>query len=128
MLGRIDQFVRQNLAKPSSHNPRLTRPQFRSRRRRSHERLLYEIGRVKPRDRDKIVGQMREALDEAEAAARRREEERSKQFAAMEETVRARERTIDEYQQENRERYRWKWWLMLPLIRMGLMKLPRVRK
>ncbi len=70
----------------------------------------------------------RAALDEADASARRREDERTKQFAALEWTVREGERAVDEREQEIRERYRWKWWLMLPLIRLGLMKLPRVRK
>ena len=80
------------------------------------------------RERDKVMQQMRAALDEADASARRHEEERARQFAAMEQTVQRGERAQDEFRQEIRERYRWKWWLMLPLIRLGLMKLPRVRK
>ena len=95
-----------------------------------YEKVMRDLWRSAEmlRDRDQVLGQVRGSLDEAATAARRREDERAKQFAQLEATLAERERAIDKGEQEVRERYRWKWWLMLPLIRLGLVKLPRVRK
>lgn len=95
-----------------------------------YEKVMRDLWRSAEmlRDREGVLGQMRGSLDEAATAARRREDERAKQFAQLEGTLAERERAIDEREGEIRERYRWKWWLMLPLIRLGLVKLPRVRK
>ena len=97
---------------------------------RDYEKVTQDLRRAAGmlRDREGVLAQARGALDEAGVAARRREEERAQQFARLEATLGEHERAIDEREQEIRERYRWKWWLRLPLIRLGLMKLPRVRK
>ena len=97
---------------------------------RDYEKVTREMRRAAEMlgDREAALAQMRSALDDATAAARRREDERARQCAQLEDTIAQREHAVDLREREIQERYRWKWWLTLPLIRLGLLKAPRVRK